>query len=128
MEGQPGCRERVAETVFENMQGDMEEREEIGNEQMIEEDVGEEDASHEQSFRMDLLGSEEESDSDQDSDETDQTPNLGDSLRNWALTFGVSLVALTALLGLLRFHFPDLPKDARTLLKTKITYSIEKKM
>ncbi|CAM4686030.1 unnamed protein product [Leuciscus chuanchicus] len=102
------------------MQGDMEEREETGNEQMIEEYIGEEDTSHEQSFRMDLPGSEEESYSDQDSDEIDQTCNLGDSLRNWALTFGVSLVALTALLGLLRLHHPDLPKDARTLLKTRI--------
>lgn len=104
----------------------MEEREEIGNEQMIEEDIGEEDTSHERSFRMDLPGFEEESYSDQDSDETDQTCNLGDSLCNWALTFGVSLVALTALLGLLRLHHPDLPKDARTLLKTRITYCIEK--
>lgn len=56
VEGQPGCRERVAETVLENMQVDMEEREETGNEQMIEEDT-----SHEQYFRMDLPGSEESS-------------------------------------------------------------------
>ncbi|CAM4573832.1 unnamed protein product [Leuciscus chuanchicus] len=83
VEGQPGCRERVAETVLENMQGDMEEREETGNEQMIEEYIGEEDTSHEQSFRMDLPGSEEESYSDQDSDEIDQTCNLGDFLSAW---------------------------------------------
>ncbi|KAK0142658.1 hypothetical protein N1851_019414 [Merluccius polli] len=73
------------------------------------------------------LPEEEESDSDQDADETDQSCNLGESLRNWTLTFGVSLVALTALLGLLRLHHPDLPKDARTLLKTKVTFNIEKK-
>ncbi|XP_073669952.1 uncharacterized protein [Paramisgurnus dabryanus] len=127
VEGHPGCRERLAETVLENMQGDMEEREEIGNEQMIEEEIGEEETSNEQSFRMDQSGSEEESNSDQDSDESEQTCNFGDSLRNWALTFGVSLVALTALLGLLRLYHPDLPKDARTLLKTTTTYSIERK-
>ncbi|CAM4722162.1 unnamed protein product [Leuciscus chuanchicus] len=109
------------------MQGDMEEREEIGNEQMIEEEIGEEETSNEQSFRMDQPGSEEESYSDQDSDESEQTCNFGDSLRNWALTFGVSLVALTALLSLLRLYHPDLPKDARTLLKTTTTYSIERK-
>ncbi|KAK0154734.1 hypothetical protein N1851_002949 [Merluccius polli] len=114
VEGQPGLHSQQSEM------------EEIGNEMMIEEDivVG---TSHfdQQSFRMDLP--EEESESDQDADETDQACNLGESLRNWALTFGVSLVALTALLGLLRLHHPDLPKDARTLLKTKVTYNIEKK-
>ncbi|KAK0155406.1 hypothetical protein N1851_002204 [Merluccius polli] len=105
--------------------------EEIRNEMMIEEDivVG---TSHfdQQSFRMDLP--EEESDSDQDADETDQSCNIGESLRNWALTFGVSLVALTALLGLLRLHHPDLPKDARTLpslrLRSHITLKKNEKL
>lgn len=70
----------------------------------------------------------EDSDSDQDTDETvDQSGNLGASLQNWALTFGVSLVALTALLGLLRLCHPELPKDARTLLKTKITHNIQER-
>lgn len=39
----------------------------------------------------------------------------------------MSLVALTALLGLLRLHHPDLPKDARTLLKTEAKFSIGRK-
>ncbi|CAL8337985.1 unnamed protein product [Boreogadus saida] len=78
VEGQPG---------LHSEQSDMEE---IGNEMMMEENivVG---TSHfdQQSFRMDLP--EEESDSDQDADGTDQSCNLFESLRNWALTFGVSL-------------------------------------
>lgn len=39
-------------------------------------------------------------------------------LVNWALEYGITLVALTALLPILRFHHPTLPKDARTLLNT----------
>ncbi len=116
-ERQTECRERVAEAVIENSGSD---REEGGG--LLEEDLVEMDTSHfdQQSFSMDVP--EEESDSDRDTDETvDQSCNLGASLHNWALTFGVSLVALTALLGLLRLYHPDLPKDARTLLKTKIT-------
>lgn len=110
-------------------QSDMDE---IGDE-MREEDIvmssvscGQDRGGHfdQQSFRRDL--SEEESDSD-DADETDQPYNLGESLCSWALTFGVSLVALTALLGLLRLHHPDLPKDARTLLKTEAKFSIGRK-
>ncbi|CAL8270143.1 unnamed protein product [Arctogadus glacialis] len=101
VEGKPG---------LHSQQSDMEE---IGNEMMMKEGivVG---TSHfdQQSFRMDLP--EEESDSDQDADETDQSCNLFESLCNWALTLGVSPVALTALL----------PKDARTLLKTKARDSL----
>lgn len=112
---------------MENREVDMEE---IGNDRLSGEDIVEMDASHfdQQSFMMELPEEETDSDSDPNNDETvDQSCNLSDSLRNWALTFGVSLVALTALLRLLRFYQPDLPKDARTLLKTKMTYNIEKR-
>jgi hypothetical protein len=48
----------------------------------------------------------------------DQTPNLASELLTWACSFGITLVALSALLVVLRVFHPDLPKDARTLLKT----------
>lgn len=121
--GPTGCKERVAEVDLES---DVEETE---NERLLEEDFVEIDTFHfdQQSFRMDLPV--EESDSDQESDETvDQSSfNLSDCLCNRALTFGVSLVALTALLGLLRFYHSDLPKDVRPLFKTEVNYNIEKR-
>ena len=56
-----------------------------------------------------------------------ETSSLGDSISCWALNFGVSLVALTALLTILQPYHPDLPKDARTILKTRINYTIKEK-
>lgn len=50
--------------------------------------------------------------------------SLTDSISNWAIQFGISLVALTALLGIVRICHPDLPKDARTILRTQTKYSI----
>lgn len=47
------------------------------------------------------------------------------SLGDWAVRFGVSLVALSALLSILRIYFPFLPKDGRSLLKTKTDYKVE---
>jgi hypothetical protein len=50
----------------------------------------------------------------------DDKKNLVAKLCDWALLFGISHVALTALLMILRISLPDeqLPKDARTLLRT----------
>ena len=53
-------------------------------------------------------------------------PNLASLLSDWAIQFGVSLVALSALLSILRVHHPFLPKDGRSLLKTKTHYVVEK--
>ncbi|KAG1657415.1 hypothetical protein GQR58_023391 [Nymphon striatum] len=56
---------------------------------------------------------------DSDDVTVDDDPyDLGEQLTNWSLQFGISLVAFTALLSMLRMYFPNLPKDARTLLKT----------
>lgn len=44
--------------------------------------------------------------------------DLVSCLAGWAVSYGISLIALSALLALLRIHFPSLPKDARTLLRT----------
>ncbi|XP_019735241.1 uncharacterized protein LOC109521683 isoform X3 [Hippocampus comes] len=66
--------------------------------------------------------------SDEDmSDLRDQCQNGGDlhsSLANWAVSFGISLMALSALLNILRIYHPFLPKDGRTLLKTKTSHNI----
>ncbi len=64
------------------------------------------------------------SDSENSDDELAETFSLSDSISNWAIHFGISLVAVTALLCILRICHPDLPKDARTLLRTKTKYSI----
>lgn len=64
------------------------------------------------------------SDSDQPNAESDSSSNnslnqLQIKLQTWAASFCIPLVALTALLSILRSEFPDLPKDARTLLGTQ---------
>ena len=46
-------------------------------------------------------------------------------LLNWANKHEISNVALSALLVILKVHFPDLPKDARTVLKTENKYRIK---
>ncbi|XDV25602.1 hypothetical protein PO909_029493 [Leuciscus waleckii] len=53
--------------------------------------------------------------------------SLSDKIADWARHFGISLVALTALLGILRLSHSELPKDGRTLLRTMTKYSIQEK-
>lgn len=50
---------------------------------------------------------------------SDTVENLSDSLADWACEFSISLMALSSLLCILHIHHPSLPKDGRTLLKTK---------
>lgn len=57
--------------------------------------------------------------------ETNYESDLRRSITDWALRFGVSLIALSALLAILRVHLPFLPKDGRSLLKTKMEYNVE---
>lgn len=66
-----------------------------------------------------------EDDSQSDDDIVNVSTSLTESLCDWAVHFRVSLVALTALLAILRVHHPFLPKDARTLLHTTTSYSIQ---
>ncbi|KAI2647722.1 Tolloid-like protein 2 [Labeo rohita] len=65
-------------------------------------------------------------DEDNHVDQEEDIPNndLAGCLRDWATHFGVSLIALSALLTILKFHHPFLPKDARTLLKTQTCHSV----
>ena len=54
------------------------------------------------------------------SDESEpEEMSLQAKLKQWASTFGITLVAVTALLSILRVHHSELPKDARTLLGTQ---------
>nr|XP_055061186.1 uncharacterized protein LOC129444502 isoform X1 [Misgurnus anguillicaudatus] len=65
-------------------------------------------------------------DSDRDDSEgpSEHRPDLADDLVNWALEFNITMVALSALLSILHFHHPNLPRDGRTLLKTVTNYKI----
>ena len=62
-----------------------------------------------------------------DSEPDVPSPSLSDNIANWAVRFGISMVALTALLSILNLTHPNLPKDGRTLLKTKVHYDIQEK-
>ena len=62
-----------------------------------------------------------------DSEPDVPSPSLSDNIANWAVRFGISMVALTALLSILNITHPNLPKDGRTLLKTKVHYDIQEK-
>ncbi len=64
------------------------------------------------------------SESEQTNAESDSSINnslnqLQTKLQTWAASFCIPLIALTALLSILKSEFPDLPKDARTLLGTQ---------
>ena len=67
-------------------------------------------------------GDDSDNDIGTDKSECGDGPNEGlltRSLKYWATTYSVSLVALSALLTILRLFHPTLPKDERTLLGTK---------
>ncbi|KAL7859091.1 hypothetical protein SRHO_G00142380 [Serrasalmus rhombeus] len=80
----------------------------------------------------DACGSEEEVDCEIGSSSSDSGSedlshsDLRSCLSDGAVEFGVSLVALSALLSILRVHHPFLPKDGRSLLKTRTEYVVEK--
>jgi hypothetical protein len=67
------------------------------------------------------------SNSESDTDSAAEYLDLGDALRNWAVRFNITLVALSALLLILRVCHSSLPKDARTLLKTRRNVTTEQK-
>ncbi|XP_059912161.1 uncharacterized protein LOC132461132 [Gadus macrocephalus] len=71
--------------------------------------------------------SDSEPDVPSDSEPDVPSPSLSDNIANWAVRFGISMVALTALLSILNITHPNLPKDGRTLLKTKVHYDIQEK-
>lgn len=64
-------------------------------------------------------------DDDNDAGEESVKHDLADDLVDWALKYNITMVALTALLSILKVHHPNLPKDARTLLKTMTDYRLQ---
>ncbi|KAL2103176.1 hypothetical protein ACEWY4_000044 [Coilia grayii] len=77
-------------------------------------------------MESDSSGTSSEGDSDSHTvrDPFEET-GLSQKLKQWAATFSVPLVAVTALLAILRTSHPELPKDARTLLGTKPTVPLQ---
>ena len=66
----------------------------------------------------DGTGSGSDSDSGSDSENYDPT-SLSDNIANWAVRFGISMVALTALLSILHITHPNLPKDVGPFSRRK---------
>jgi hypothetical protein len=77
-----------------------------GENDVLSEDDGENDVLSEDDGENDVLSEEE------------KASNLAIDIALWVSTFNISHAALSALLLLLRFYFPYLPKDARTVMKT----------
>lgn len=77
-------------------------------------------------IETEMVSEGEVSDEDEDDEEIPPPLDLSTALSVWAVEYGVSLVALSALLCILRVHHPFLPKDGRTLLKTATKYTLER--
>ena len=56
----------------------------------------------------------------------EQETKVSDQLSGWAVDFGITMEALSALLSILNPILNYLPKDPRTLLRTKTSYSTVK--
>lgn len=65
------------------------------------------------------------SDSEETSDSNNEKDGICDKLADWAVESDVPMVTLSKLLSILRNYIKDLPRDPRTLLRTKVSYEIE---
>jgi hypothetical protein len=65
------------------------------------------------------------SDSSSDSEAESSDLSLYDALAQWAMQFNIPLTAVSSLLSILCKEHPELPRDARTLLKTPTSYPIQ---
>ena len=65
--------------------------------------------------------------SDSDSSDNEDNVSIKDQLSEWAVHFQITMEALSSLLFILKPVVIDLPKDPRTLLKTKTSYDIQRK-
>lgn len=73
-----------------------------------------------------IIQANEESESDSDSDsDSDSESYLKEELRGWAIGCQVPHSHLNGLLGILNKYHPSLPKCARTLVGTPLSYEIE---
>lgn len=68
-----------------------------------------------------------EPDSESESELADEPVSLVESLANWSVQFGISFVALTALLSLLRLVRASLGSSGWYILNTKTEYKIQQK-
>ena len=65
-------------------------------------------------------------DGDSDGDDAEEKkPKLKDRIKDWAVKCKTPLSHLSWLLSILKDYHPDLPSDARTLLRTPCSYDIE---
>ena len=112
----------------------------VYHQEHIQEDVSESDDGFEIDIQSEVLGEHENdiamigdtfssdddvTDDDISDDEELEKPDFSEELRQWILQSGTPLCHTNSLLGILRPHFPFLPKDGRTLLHTCRTYDIE---
>ena len=68
-----------------------------------------------------------DTESESSENENSEDTSISNMLSEWAVTFGITMEALSALLRILQPVLKDIPKDPRTLLKTKTSYNIQKK-
>lgn len=118
--------------------------EEVANSPLSVEDgnVESEDDSSNDYFHNDLLDSNDfnddldlqesyflRSDTESESSENENLDDasMSDQLSEWAVNFGITMEALSVLLRILQPVLNELPKDPRTLLKTTISYNIQRK-
>ncbi|KAL0151586.1 hypothetical protein M9458_053103 [Cirrhinus mrigala] len=116
-EGQVEDNLELTVCVDDSGESDMEISDEESDHQNFEEDVEDKEVHGETAASVEDQSDLGEPCSQRDSD-------LQSSLADWAIEFGISLIALSAPLTILKVHHSSLPKDGRTLLKTKTSYSI----
>jgi hypothetical protein len=56
--------------------------------------------------------------------DAEEPVSFQDQLKEWILNSGTPMCHTNSLLALLKPHFPSLPKDARTLLATPLSYEL----
>ncbi|CAB3372606.1 Hypothetical predicted protein [Cloeon dipterum] len=113
--------------IPENLEEVQSASESSSEESFDEEQLQRSDDSEEQQQSVFDIEDEEEEDSGVGQPMDTQTPTILSQIVNWALKFLVSLVALRALLFILRQHpcFAEFPKDPRTLLKSPRRTKVE---
>ena len=72
-----------------------------------------------------ILSSDNDTDSENDAESRHDDGNIFASIKEWAVECQIPLSSLSPLLAILRPYFPTLPKDPRTLLRTKTKYEIK---
>lgn len=74
---------------------------------------------------QDINEADYESSSNSDDDEMVSDGNIKQQLGEWTVSYNVQQSAVVSLLYILGPHFPNLPRDSRTLLNTKRFYGVK---